>query len=283
MHYEWIFKCFGPAYATWVFAFECFNGELEKVNINGQAGGEMELTLLRDWILKQHLHELGMSLPDDISQKEVSLLKRIGVDTSSAQGTFEITVAAFRDDNRIIKPKPLKCYSNLRKLSDSTIYGLLLNYAQQVWPQLDIIDNFTIRGGSTPFFAHGSTKSYPFIIKNGIRYGSIPCKLVYHFEVAVGSENPVLCSIVQRCIADDAIPSMPWDLYATDLGSYVVYANRFGAPSVVPTSSIFSPVVVIPITSNTLPDTPLWVVLSLDRTGIDLDDEWLIELQVDQD
>jgi len=58
MHYEIIFKRFGPCYAWWLFAFERFNGILEEVNLNGHAGGEMELTLLRHWILKQRLNEL---------------------------------------------------------------------------------------------------------------------------------------------------------------------------------------------------------------------------------
>lgn len=58
MHYEIIFRRFGPVYAWWLFAFERFNGLLEQVNLNGHAGGEMELTLLRDWILKQRLNEL---------------------------------------------------------------------------------------------------------------------------------------------------------------------------------------------------------------------------------
>jgi len=51
MHYEVIFRRFGPVYAWWLFAFERYNGLLEQVNLNGHASGEMELTLLRHWIL----------------------------------------------------------------------------------------------------------------------------------------------------------------------------------------------------------------------------------------
>ncbi|EGN95381.1 hypothetical protein SERLA73DRAFT_60037 [Serpula lacrymans var. lacrymans S7.3] len=58
MHYAPIFKRFGPAYSWWLFAFERYNGELEQMNLNGHGGGEMEYTLLRDWIEKNRLYEM---------------------------------------------------------------------------------------------------------------------------------------------------------------------------------------------------------------------------------
>lgn len=67
MHYDIIFRLFGPAYAWWLFAFERFNGFMKQVNINGHADGEMELSLLRDWIQKQRLHELVCILSIRIS------------------------------------------------------------------------------------------------------------------------------------------------------------------------------------------------------------------------
>jgi|SRR5882762_713404 hypothetical protein len=58
MHYRLFFQLFGPVYAWWLFAFEPFNGLLEKVNLNGHAGGVMELTLMRAWLERHRLYEL---------------------------------------------------------------------------------------------------------------------------------------------------------------------------------------------------------------------------------
>ena len=58
MHYSVVFQQYGPAYATWLFGFERFNGVLEGVNLNGHAGSEMEYSLARDWIEKHRLYEL---------------------------------------------------------------------------------------------------------------------------------------------------------------------------------------------------------------------------------
>ncbi|KAG8724041.1 hypothetical protein FRC11_002216, partial [Ceratobasidium sp. 423] len=57
MHYEAAFKCFGPAYAWWVYAFERFNGLLQKVNLNYQEG-KMEFTLMQFWVRMHRLYEL---------------------------------------------------------------------------------------------------------------------------------------------------------------------------------------------------------------------------------
>jgi hypothetical protein len=57
MHYEVIFRRFGPAYAWWVYAYERFNGLLQKVNLNYHEG-EMESTLMRFWVRMHRLYEL---------------------------------------------------------------------------------------------------------------------------------------------------------------------------------------------------------------------------------
>lgn len=58
MHYSLVFRRFSPAYATWLFGFERFNGVLENVNLNGHGGGEMEYSLAREWVGKHRLYEL---------------------------------------------------------------------------------------------------------------------------------------------------------------------------------------------------------------------------------
>ncbi|KAJ3845821.1 hypothetical protein EV368DRAFT_77177 [Lentinula lateritia] len=48
MHFAMMVKLFGPVYAWWLFAFERFNGILEKVKTNGHDGGRCKLTMLRN-------------------------------------------------------------------------------------------------------------------------------------------------------------------------------------------------------------------------------------------
>ena len=58
MHYSLFFCLLGPIYAWWLFVFECFNGVLENVNLNGHANGVMELTLMRAWLEHHCLYKL---------------------------------------------------------------------------------------------------------------------------------------------------------------------------------------------------------------------------------
>lgn len=57
MHYEDMFRRFGPAYAWWVFAYERFNGLLSKVNLNRHPE-KSPSTLMRFWIQMHRLYEL---------------------------------------------------------------------------------------------------------------------------------------------------------------------------------------------------------------------------------
>jgi hypothetical protein len=57
MHYEPIFRRFGPASAWWVYAYERFNGLLQKVNLNHHKG-QMESTLMQFWLQMHRLYEL---------------------------------------------------------------------------------------------------------------------------------------------------------------------------------------------------------------------------------
>ncbi|KAG6875879.1 hypothetical protein C0993_006940 [Termitomyces sp. T159_Od127] len=101
MHYIQVFKRFGPAYAWWLFLFERFNGELEKVNLNGHAAGEMELTLLHDWGLKQRLKELVLSLPADTTLQEHNLVQYIIAHHGQTRGTLEGYITGFTSDKSL--------------------------------------------------------------------------------------------------------------------------------------------------------------------------------------
>lgn len=115
------------------------------------------------------------------------------------------------------------------------MYSLLLDFARRTWPALSIIDDLDdepFSGLAATFMANRSAFKIPFITKGGVRYGSladkrteadeyacvdfdnsrIPCRLLYHFELHIGTKDPVICSIVERMCADDKIPVFPWSL-----------------------------------------------------------------------
>lgn len=77
MHYYDMIKRFGPVYGWWLFAFERFNGLLEKVKLNGHDGGRMEVTLLRNWVQSHLLYELLLSLPEDAHELERKIINEI--------------------------------------------------------------------------------------------------------------------------------------------------------------------------------------------------------------
>ncbi|EJF67325.1 hypothetical protein DICSQDRAFT_46259 [Dichomitus squalens LYAD-421 SS1] len=264
MHYPQFFRLFGPVYAWWLFAHERFNGALEKVNMNGHADGEMELSLMRNWITKHRLHELISALPADATPEEHALLDRICTEQGAVRGTLRTQIAVFaRSSSIILKPKHVKKPTNLRQLPHSNIYRLLLDYIRTQNPTLIIADDMTNTcDHDAIFLADGSAKLLPFICKDGLRFGSTadsrtqadsygcvdfpdcrtPFHLLYHFEVTIA-----------RCSS-------------TELGMYVVHADRLAPMEVVNTSCLSAAVAIVPIASNVRgPASPIWVVHSFDR------------------
>ncbi|KII86134.1 hypothetical protein PLICRDRAFT_115269 [Plicaturopsis crispa FD-325 SS-3] len=77
MHYLKFIKLFGPIYAWWLFAFERFNGMLEKVKHNGHDGGRMELTLLRNWVMCHLIYEYLLALPETDDPTERNYIDHI--------------------------------------------------------------------------------------------------------------------------------------------------------------------------------------------------------------
>ncbi|KAG1737090.1 uncharacterized protein EDB91DRAFT_1249737 [Suillus paluster] len=65
MHTAAMIKKCGPVYGWWLFAFERFNGMLERVQHNGHDGGWIELTLLRNWVQTHLIYEYLLALPAD--------------------------------------------------------------------------------------------------------------------------------------------------------------------------------------------------------------------------
>ncbi|GBE85854.1 hypothetical protein SCP_0803760 [Sparassis crispa] len=288
MHYTDIFKRFGPAYSWWLFAFEHCNGEQEQVKLNGHAEGEMEVTMMRNWVAKHRLHELMLSLPNDVSPEERKLIQRACSDKGATRGTLRTQIAGFTSGCTILKPKSAKKFTDLRTFPHPTVYSMLLEYTRKTWPELNIEDDFTTDRNAILFLAARSSKALPFICKDGIHYSSsmdhrsqadrfacidmdgsrVPCRLIYHFEITISDKPPIVCSIVQRMVSDDDIPTFPWSIYSTDLGVYVAYADRLQDMEVIATDQLAAAVAIIPITSKRLGnEVPLWVVHSFDRVS----------------
>jgi hypothetical protein len=96
MHYEDMIKLFGPIYGWWLFAFERFNGLLEKVKHNGHDGGRMEITLMRNWVQTHLIYELLISLPADAHPLERKFLDQIIRDEGRQRGSMMTQIALFR-------------------------------------------------------------------------------------------------------------------------------------------------------------------------------------------
>jgi len=77
-------KLYGPVYGWWLFAFERFNGMLEKVNHNGHDGGRMELTLMRNWVQTHLIYKFLLEMPPDASPHECKLIDKL-IKTEAAQ------------------------------------------------------------------------------------------------------------------------------------------------------------------------------------------------------
>lgn len=138
-------------------------------------------------------------------------------------------------DGVIMSPRRRAQPVNLRDLG---LYNILLDFSRTHWVHLTISDDFsTCPAGSTILSGANSTKSFPYIFKDGTRYGcsnSIiqttgtstgdhfacidmdagrhPCKILHHLLVTVPGEAPLHCCVIQRMLADDDIPTVPWDL-----------------------------------------------------------------------
>ncbi|KAI0631156.1 hypothetical protein C8Q77DRAFT_1062169 [Trametes polyzona] len=299
MHYPEIFRLFGPVYAWWLYAHERFNGIQEKVRINGKAGGEMELTLTRNWVAKQRLYELLTSLPESASVKERELIDRVIANNTQSSGTLRTHMFA-GSDSSVKVPARIKKPCDLRKLPHQDVYQLLLDFVRRTFPDHSIANDFNIDATSITFSSTRSAWLFPIISVKSTRFGSvmdkrssndrfgcvnfetsrIPCKILYHFKLSVGG----------------FIPVFPWSLYSIDLGVYVAHADRFQPLEVIMSSQLSAPVAIIPIFSKALGDAkPLWAVHSFDRvrlpphsahvchdiplqTGIEPEDEWFNSL-----
>lgn len=91
-HFFDMIEQFGPIYTWWLFAFERFNSMLERIHHNVHDGGQMELTLLRNWTQTHLIYELLLSLPPDAHAKEHEL-ERIIQKEARSRGSMMSQIA----------------------------------------------------------------------------------------------------------------------------------------------------------------------------------------------
>jgi hypothetical protein len=98
MHTADMIKKFGPVYAWWLFAFERFNGMLERVHHNGHDGGRIELTLLRNWVQTHLIYEYLLALPADTHSFERDQINRIIKVQAQDRGSMMTQIAVYQSE-----------------------------------------------------------------------------------------------------------------------------------------------------------------------------------------
>lgn len=96
IHYVEMIKLFGPVYGWWLFAFERFNGMLERVKTNGRDGGRAELTLLRSWVMTHLIYELLLGLPEDAHPLERETINQTIKQAARERGSMMAQIAIYQ-------------------------------------------------------------------------------------------------------------------------------------------------------------------------------------------
>ncbi|KAG9118540.1 hypothetical protein FRC07_006898 [Ceratobasidium sp. 392] len=294
MHYEPIFRRFGPAYAWWVYAYERFNGLLQSVNLNFHPG-QMETTLMRFWVRMHRLYELALFLPEDASPAERELMDSVCKEFGKRSATT-VSGPSISSASLVAPSTDRQTPTNLRRLEHRQVYELLLAYAQARWPDMDLRHNLDLQPGGTLFMCDQVAYMLSYVTKSGVRFGSasaqrtrrdqyafvrldgqsVPCQMLYHFKIQVLGQQPVICSLIKRFVRDDNLPRFPWDIRAVELGIYTAYADQLGALEVVDSEKIQAPLALC-IVRTKRHRTKVWIAVMYEKGGMEDDDEGVAE------
>ncbi|KAF9489274.1 hypothetical protein BDN71DRAFT_1530062 [Pleurotus eryngii] len=291
-HFFDMIKQFGPIYAWWLFAFERFNGMLERIHHNGHNGGRMELTLLRNWTWTHLVYELLLSLPPDAHAKEHELLEWIIQKEARSRRSMMSQIAIFRSevdtDNVKLPRRIAKSTTNIHHMSPTgEYYRLLLRYFQDLWPNLDLVTEFANHPGQA-FVAKQVARALPYIRKDGIRYrcasnrrtqancyafilkdqARLPVKIEALLVVNIPGcyKPPHVCAIVKRLRADENIPILPWDHMSSTLGIHTSYRNEFWGLEVISAAQIDAPLAMVSVYSSVI-ERQLSIAISFDHVS----------------
>ncbi|CUA70797.1 U3 small nucleolar RNA-associated protein 6 homolog [Rhizoctonia solani] len=292
LHLLQYFDAYGPCYAWWLFPYERFNGILEDVELNGHSD-DMDTSLARWWIRTHLLHNYLESLPDNASDEERSVLDQLCRSSQDQRGTLLAMTESLHGQRAVIKPSAVpQKYVDLRSLDETgDIYLAVLHFAQDQWPHRRLISDINFIDRGQFFLSHKSARQLQFIHRNNIRYGCssslrtkadqhamlqtgeerVPVQILWHFQVEIPGEEPVICTIVAR-LATEGTPVLPWSLYSEDLGYYVTQDGVFDPIEAVSPEQLVSPVVTSPFTMKET-GRQFRVVIAYDRTGCEIFDE----------
>ncbi|KAG2050544.1 hypothetical protein BDR06DRAFT_998615 [Suillus hirtellus] len=240
MHTADMIKKFGPVYTWWLFAFERFNGMLERVHHNG--------TSSRPW-----------KYDDADSSLSERSCRRLPLRNAKL-----INLHAYGSPPGVFYPILLQyCHSlwpDLHLVGDLSCNNGTPFYVNKVSCALTYIRKDGIHYGCT-MNQRTHADSFAFISQGRTR---VPVQITALFVVGVLDVVPHVCAVVRRLVSDDDIPAMPWDLYTSTLGIHVLY-TELGPQEVVPVSRIECPLALIPVHSNIL-KKDLWITISFDHS-----------------
>ncbi|KAG1734538.1 hypothetical protein EDD22DRAFT_1011418 [Suillus occidentalis] len=275
MHIADMIKAYGPVYSWWLFAFERFNGMLER------------LTLMRHWVQTHLIYEYTLSLPPNTHAIERETLNEILKSQAQQRGSMMTDIAVYQSEaaqDNIRLPLRQAKFINLRTFGpEGVLYPLLISYCRALWPDLNIVDDFSLDNG-TVFFASKVARALTYIRKDGIRYGCmtnrrtqtdaygfiscggsrLPAEITTLLAVGIQDKVPHVCALIRRLRSDENIPLMPWALYESTLGIHTSYANNYHPYEIIPVSRIASPLALIPVHSNIV-KKHLWISVSFDH------------------
>lgn len=207
LHFFDMICLFRPIYAWWLFAFECFNGMMEKVKHNSHDGGQMEVMLLQNWVQTQFIYELLLSLLLMLTHKSVqcsttSLSWKEGNEAlwwhrlqysrarliqvcPSVVSIFKSTFFSFYEDKvKLLKRVGQLPVNLIQHDQTGQTYHLLLEYSKLLWPDLNLVTQFSPIDGLS-FIPGNVAHEVPYIRKDGIWYGCTSNKCTQVDSLAV--------------------------------------------------------------------------------------------------
>ncbi|KAG1774897.1 hypothetical protein EV702DRAFT_1237500 [Suillus placidus] len=258
MHISEMIRKVGPVYAWWLFAFERFNGMLERTHL---------------------IYEYLLALPPDTYPFEREQINRIIKVQAQTRGSMMSQIAVYQSEaaeDNVRLPLRAAKFIDLRSHGlPGVFYTLLLEYCRRLWPQLRLVNDLSHDDG-TPFLASKVACMLTYIRKDGIRYGCtmnhrtqsdslgfiswnstrVPIQIIGLFVVGILDVVPHICAVTR---------------YGSTLGIHVSYANEFGPYEIIPISNIECPLALIPVHSAII-KKDLWIAVSFDHSGNEPED-----------